>query len=311
MYQPKVQGSQRLPCTLGFPSRWRFTMNMTATIEMTSRDKVSELISEIKKGVAYIHTSEDWKKWLDFNSRFWAYSFHNQMLIAIQKPTATRVAGFHTWKDCKRHVKKGERGIKILAPIIIKTAIKDEETGEEKTVKALRNFRIVTVFDISQTEGEEMPSIHSPLQGVAPSGVFDSLKILIERKGYTVTFKDLPEGLYGYVNKSKQIVLRQEESEAQSLDTLCHEMSHAILGHVDSDTPRNDQELEAETSAWIICRNLGLETRKSSFAYLATWTAGKDRDTKLEKAGHRGCEAAREILGGLAISEVPEICPAN
>ncbi len=286
-------------------------MNTTAIIEKTGKDKVAELISEIKKGVASIHTSEDWKKWLDFNSRFWAYSFHNQMLIAIQRPTATRVAGFHTWKDCNRHVKKGEKGIKILAPIIIKTAVKDEETGEEKTVKALRNFRVVTVFDVSQTEGEELPSIHSPLLGIAPSGVFDSLRNLIERKGYSVTFKELPEGLYGYVNKSKQIVLRQGESEAQSLDTLCHEMSHAILGHVGSNTPRDDQELEAETSAWIICKNLGLETRQSSFAYLATWSAGRDRDTKLEKAAHRGCEVAREILGGLAISEVPETCPIN
>jgi len=262
-------------------------------------ERVSVLVQEVKAGVAQVQNSEDWKRCLDMNSKFWKYSFGNQMLIAIQKPNATRVAGFQTWKGLDRYVKKGEHGIRILAPLLVKVKDKDEQ-AEEEAQPVLKGFRTVAVFDLSQTEGKELPTVHHPLNGEAPDGAYLKVKSFIEAQGYTVRFEKTEPNLYGYLNKQKEIVLKEGESLAQSLDTLCHEMAHALLGHLENkELSKDEKELEAETTAWIICRNLGLETREASFAYLATWASGEERDLKLEKAAHRACAVAKKILGSL------------
>lgn len=263
---------------------------------MTSKAKA--LSDEIKTGVAKIQNSEDWKEWLDANSKFWNYSFGNQMLIHCQNPKASRVAGFWKWKEFDRSVKKGEHGIGILAPLMVKET--DEKTGDKHQV--LRGFRAVTVFDVEQTHGKDLPeSPFQPLQGEAPQGMFEAVKVFIESRGYSVSFKDTAEGLYGYVNKKKEIVLKTGQSAAMSLDTLCHEAAHGLLGHLeDKEGTRDQHELEAETAAWIVCRNLGLETRQASFAYLASWGQAEDRDKKIEKAAMKGCKFAKDILVGIS-----------
>ena len=266
---------------------------------LTREDRVQELAKEVKDGVAMIQDSEDWKRCLDINSKFWKYSFGNQMLIAIQKPNATRVAGFQTWKGLDRCVKKGEHGIRILAPLLVKVKDKDEQ-AEEEAQRVLKGFRTVSVFDLSQTEGKELPTVHHPLNGEAPDNAYLKVKSFIEAQGYTVRFEKTDPHLYGYLNKQKEIVLKEGESFAQTLDTLCHEMAHALLGHLENkELSKDEKELEAETTAWIICRNLGLETREASFAYLATWAQGEERDLKLERAAHRACAVAKNILTGL------------
>ncbi len=270
---------------------------MNTNTSIITTDKAKELVATIKAGVAKIHSSEDWQNWLNMCANFWRYSFHNQMLIALQYPAATRVAGFSTWKQFGRHVKKGEKGIRILAPIIVKG-----KEGEDKLLHAaaLVGFKVVTVFDIAQTEGKELPELSHPLKGEAPKGAFEAVKLLVEGKGYTVSFDKLDDGVYGYVNNKKQIVLKEGEEPAQHFDTLCHEMAHALLGHVENkELSRDEKELEAETTAWIVCKNLGLVTNGSSFAYLAAWAPGPDRDSKLERAANRACEMARKILAEL------------
>ena len=218
------------------------------------------------------------------------------MLIAIQRPHATLVAGFNSWKELGRFVKLGEHGIRILAPVLVKVKSDDPDKEDQRIVR----FKPVAVFDISQTDGTPLPEIHHPLKGEAPIGVLVRVKAFIEGRGYTVRYDRTPEGTFGYVNSEKQIVLREGESMAQTLDTLCHEVSHALLGHVgNTSLSTEEKELEAETASWIVCRNLGLETRSASFGYLAVWAPSKDRDAKLEHAAHRACEVAKVILEGV------------
>jgi len=261
---------------------------------MITTNKAKKLLEEVKAGVSKVVNSEGWKAWLDFNSKFWQYSFRNQVLIGFQRPEATRVAGFHKWKTLGRFVKKGEHGILILAPMLVRG--KEEGSSE----KELLGFRAVPVFDISQTEGKELPKLYHPLKGHAPEGVFVKARKFIQSKGYHVSFKITGEGLFGFVNSKKEIVLKLGESPAQDLNTLIHEMAHALLGHVgDEHVSRSHGELEAETAAWMVCRNLGLETGSSSFEYLASWSHGSERDRKLEEAATRGCVVAKQILEGI------------
>lgn len=268
----------------------------TGTKEKPS--KVGELLKVVREGVAKIQSSQEWKAWLDSSSRFWKYSFHNQMLIRWQKPDASRVAGYRTWMEFGRHVKKGESGIRILAPSTIKVPIKDGE--KEELVPVLRGFRVVSVFDISQTEGKEIPVIYHPLRGTSAPCLVEKLTRFISEKGYTVRIgKTSSCDIFGYVNGKKEIVLKEGESPDQQALVLAHEISHALLGHVGSLENRMDMELEAETSAWIICRNLGLRTDETSFAYLATWVDGPEREKKLEQAGTRASRVAEQILSGL------------
>lgn len=263
-------------------------------------DRVKELVKEVKAGVSRIRESEDWKRWLDMNAKFWKYSFHNQMLITIQKPSASLVAGFNTWKKLGRYVKKGEHGIYILAPRIVKV----KEENSEEVQHELQGFLAVSVFDVGQTEGKELPSVFHPLNGSAPDGVFGKLWSFVKDQGYTVRFEEMTDGSYGYLTNQKEIVLKKGESTAQTLDTMCHELAHGLLGHVGNrELSREEKELEAETTAWIVCRNLGLETRESSFGYLATWLRN-EQDGKLERAGQRACDVAKKVLEGLNGSEV-------
>jgi antirestriction protein ArdC len=275
--------------------------------KLATNHEVQDLVSEIKKGISQIHSSEEWKAWLAFGARFWNYSFGNQMLIALQRPRATRVAGFYTWREFGRSIKKGEHGIRILAPLIAKVKVEKKGSEEDQTISALKGFKVVTVFDVSQTHGEELPALDCGLHGLAPAGIFESLKTFIEGKGYPVRFEELEAGLHGYVNWKKEIVLKAGVSEAQTLDTLAHETAHALLGHVGTNKPHDEKELEAETAAWIVCTNTGLPTWKSSFKYLATWAKGPDWGEKLEKAAARACEVAREILTGLPVVDKASI----
>ncbi|HEY5039760.1 MAG TPA: ArdC-like ssDNA-binding domain-containing protein, partial [bacterium] len=266
--------------------------------EVKEKSKVQELLQVVRDGIAKIQSSTEWKEWLDASAKFWKYSFHNQMLIRWQKPGATRIAGYRTWLQFGRHVRKGETGIKIIAPYTIKVPIKDVE--EEKLVPVLTGFRVVSVFDISQTEGKEVPNIYHPLRGTSTGNLVDTLTRFITGKGYSVRVGTTPsEDIYGYVNDKKEIVLKEGESSDHQALVLAHEMSHALLGHVGSFQNQAEKELEAETSAWIICRNLGLRTDETSFAYLATWANGPERDKKLEGAASRACQVAEVILEGL------------
>ena len=130
---------------------------MTAT---ATTSKTDELLQRLTEGVEKLTSSEEWVRYLDVQRRFHRYSFGNCLLIALQRPDATRVAGFHRWLELRRHVRRGEKGIAILAPIVHRLKVEDEATGEERTIQsAPRAFRVVHVFDVSQTDGDDLPEI--------------------------------------------------------------------------------------------------------------------------------------------------------
>lgn len=262
--------------------------------------QVQQLLKRIKEGISKIQSSDDWAKWLAMRANFWHFSFQNQLLIALQKPMATYVAGYKAWEKMERQVNRGEKAIRILAPLLVKAPKEDEEKEDGKTAKVLRGFRVVNVFDLGQTSGKTLPQIAHPLKGNGPAGIFEKMQSFIEAKGYKVSFEDTPEGLYGFLDSQKRIVLRKGEARAQSLKTLAHEIGHALGGHLSKDhAARDERELEAESCAFVVCTALGLDSSQYSFGYLASWAQASDRNEKLLRAAGKASKVAATILKGL------------
>jgi antirestriction protein ArdC len=220
-------------------------------------------------------TSEGWMEYLAFAARFRQYSFNNTMLILIQCPTATHVASYRKWLEMGRQVRKGEKGLSIFAPMTRKR--KDEETGKEKTYVA--GFRLVSVFDVSQTEGDALPTdVSRPvlLEGESPEGLDASLLKIINLNGYLIRFGPSERGENGYTSPSeKMIQISEGLSDAQRTKTLIHEVAHMLL-HVDGDSinddallHRNVAEVEAESVAHIVAQVHGLASDDYSVPYVA------------------------------------------
>lgn len=263
--------------------------------------KAADLTAQVAKGVVQVMTSEDWKKNLEFQSKFWNYSFRNQMLITWQKPEASLVAGFQKWRSMGRHVKKGERGIAILAPLVVKKKEKDKN-GKEVEKRGLAGFRVAYVFDVSQTKGAKLPvQADHKLKGAAPEGLFEALEKITRDQGLGLELEDLEAGLGGYVNKEK-IVINSNNDELQQVKTLAHELTHFFCGHTEKrgqELTRDHRELEAESGAYIVGQALGLDFSEYSFNYLASWSRGKDMEEvqkDLVKAGEVAAKAAKKLL---------------
>ncbi|NNN10175.1 MAG: ImmA/IrrE family metallo-endopeptidase, partial [Acidimicrobiaceae bacterium] len=233
-----------------------------------SRD-YSELLEGLSAGIAELTTSEKWTQYLDVQSKFYRYSPNNVMLLMMQNPYATRVAGYKKWLELGRQVMAKESALRILAPM---TYQKDNLEGEKTS--EIRGFKMVPVFDISQTEGPDLPDIVSKLQGLAPEGVFKKLKDFANTIGFRV---ERPESLDSGANGdtshvSGLIRVVSSNSEAQQAKTLAHEIGHALLHDpgVDStkELTRGLKELEAESAAYVICTALGMDTSDYSFGYV-------------------------------------------
>lgn len=235
-------------------------------------------------------------------SRFHSYSYSNSVMIAMQKPDATLLAGFSGWqKNFDRHVKAGERGIRIFAPAPVKTKVEREkkdpdtklpvldengdpvmETMEIKTPR----FKIVTVFDVSQTDGKPLPSLGvDELTGNVEqfSQFFEALK---RTSTVPIGFKELHDGSNGYYSPAeKRIAIREGMSEVQTVKTAIHELAHSRLHDFDRTKPpaeaekrkdRNTREVEAESVAYVVCQHFGIDTSDYSFGYVATWSANRE-----------------------------------
>ena len=258
-----------------------------------AHDKLQSAVTEIVSG-------DDWKRMLKVASNFHRYSFNNHLMIFLQRPDATLVAGFHKWKAMGRFVKKGEKGIGIFAPCKYKTKI-ETDTGEEKALQQIRGFRVVYVFDISQTEGEEIPDLDAIrpklLDGDAPDGVWDVLVSQANAAGFEV-IRDQNRNENGYCDfLNKTIAVRPDVAPAQAVKTLVHELAHALLHGDEVFRPREIQEVEVESVAYIVCDAIGLDTSDYSFAYVARWSDGLTelvRDTAERVVG-----CAKQILEGL------------
>lgn len=216
-------------------------------------------------------------KYLDTVSKFHNYSLRNCMLIAMQMPNATHVAGYKDWpKKFKRHVKSGEKAIKVIAPAPCKFTVKDTDADGNEVEKEIQvnRYKVVSVFDYSQTEGEELPTLCKPL--TADVEDFNTIRDTIERFAkYPVSYEIIDDDdLYGWFDKrNKKIVIKAGASEAQTIKTLVHEIAHSIL-HDDAfcTIPREIREVQAESVAYIVCKTLGIETDDYSFEYVASWS---------------------------------------
>jgi antirestriction protein ArdC len=265
--------------------------------------RVRQLHEQLVEGVRALTTSEDWIRALDQASRFHRYSARNIMLIALQRPDATRVAGFQTWKSLGRHVCRGEKGIAILAPVTYKWTEADQETGQEHETWALRGFKVEHVFDVAQTVGEPLAEVMPELlEGQAPGGLWDALAAQVQAEGFTLERGDCGSA-NGTTNMTTHIVrVRADVDAAQATKTLCHELAHIRLGHSGCITqPRSRIEVEAESVAYVVMRARGARTEAYSFPYVAHW-AGGDPEKVLETAElvQRAARAILEALEGTA-----------
>ena len=259
------------------------TINTRDSDRKPIREQVTEIMDQLEKGVSELFESDKYKDYLTCMSKFHNYSFNNTLLIAMQRPDATLVAGFNAWKDKHgRMVKKGERGIRILAPYKYAVEAEPEHEGEEPKIIERTGFKPAYAFDVSQTEGKELPSIAvNELSGDVNeyNKLFRALRIVCP---VPVDFEDIEGGSKGYFSDSEnRIAIKKGMSQVQTIKTLVHETAHAMLhssAAEDKDNPvdRRTKEVEAESIAFTVCKRYGLDTEDYSFGYIAGWSSGKD-----------------------------------
>jgi len=242
--------------------------------------RIDEVLKQLKDGVEGIQDSYQFRLFLTTMSKFHGYSIGNQILIMIQKPDATRVAGFNTWKDLGRWVRKGEKGIAILAPVMPpkqKPGEKKEEDTEIEIEPRPVFFKVVYIFDLSQTEGKPLLEFDVPvLTGEANEGLFTDLLAHMKQRSITVGFESKPsldpgvKGFYGHTG----IWVRPDEPRAQQMKTLLHEVAHYYSEGVFR-IPRQDAETIAESAAFVVGTHFGFDTGVRSFPYVALWAKDK------------------------------------
>lgn len=263
-------------------------------------DRLQGLHDALVKHTAELTTSEGWTTYLNFASKFHAYSANNLMLILIQRPDATQVASYRKWQELGRQVRKGEHSIGIFAPMTRTRT--DEATGDRKTW--VSGFKVVSVFDVSQTDGDPLPEDPARpvlLEGDAPQGLLDSLTAIVTGHGYSLRFGPTERGENGYTRPSDKVVQVTEGlSPAQTVKTLAHEIAHMLL-HVDEDVlnaealaHRGVAEVEAESTAHLVMAEHGVATDAYTLPYVAGWSDGKPE--VVAKTADRVVKTARTIL---------------
>lgn len=273
---------------------------------LRAKDKAStieagSLIKEAYNGIKLIRNSEDYKRWLNFYDGFHQYSFNNTMLIYMQNPSASLCAGFNTWKNKKRYVKAGEKGLKILAPIT-ETVLREvpvldddgkpilDENGKEQTKKVkekvfANKFYVTSTFDVSQTEGEPIPELSYSGTSEKVENYGALKKVLEEIAPFPVEYTDeLQEGCDGRCSyTAEQIYIRNDMEDAKTVEVLIHEIGHAYMHdktrfeeakeHLKVISDRDSREIQAESLSYIVTHKLGLDTSGFSFPYIAAWSS--------------------------------------
>lgn len=272
-------------------------------MENTINKQVKELTDKLEQGIKELFESDKYKEYLSTMSRFHNYSFNNVVLIAMQRPDARLIAGYNAWKNIHhRQVMKGEKAIKILAPAPFKIKVMQNKTDPETNKPVLDQngepvreeveikkpaYKVVNVFDVSQTEGKEIPAIGvSELQGNVEE--YARLFNAIEKVSpVPVSFEQISSGAKGYYHLSdKRIAINEGMSELHNLKTLVHETAHARLHDIDWD-PHNPKEqinrpdqrtreVQAESIAYVVCQHYGLDTSDYSFGYIAEWSSSRE-----------------------------------
>ena len=263
---------------------------------MTAKNNHPELIEKLTEGISNLTSSEEWQHYLDFQSRFHCYSFGNVLLIATQCHEATRVAGFNAWRKLNRFVRKGEKAIWILAPMVYKNADAEDGEGTQSPERVIRGFKFVPVFDVAQTDGEELPSVCDRLDGDDPAGHYATLLRVASSIGFTVENHEFDGSTNGDCTHSEhRIRVETRNTPAQRVKTLAHEIAHALLHEKFDD--RAIAELEAESTAYVVLSAFGIDSSDYSFGYVATWAGGGDQAIAGIKAScERIQKAAATIL---------------
>ena len=273
--------------------------------------RVEEAVARLEAGVSQIVDGEEFRRYLSVAARFHRYSPNNCLLILMQRADATRVAGYRAWQQLGRQVRKGEKGIKILAPISRKMA-EDEETDEATRVAKLVGFKTATVFDVSQTEGGDLPEAPRPEDldhyegaGIAEK-IYKGLSRFCEAEGVAVEFEERLRGEYGsYQRTERRIVLNAALPTTEKATTLAHELAHHLLHGVtqeDHRATKQTREIEAEGAAFVVCAAFGLDTSGFTFAYVANY-AGEPEALKaalerIQGAARRLIEAVEDSMEG-------------
>lgn len=257
------------------------------------RKSIDAQIDTLAKAVDAARASEAFQAYLDTQARFHDYSWHNTWLILSQRPSATRVAGFETWKKLGRFVRKGEHGIMIFAPCKWKRE-RDKGDGSTETEQGIF-FKSVYVFDVAQTDGRDLPTVDVPDIAVAADSLLSDLGAVCAKRGIALAFRRIEGGAYGFAtDKGKSIVVDDSHATGQRAKTLAHELAHCAL-HWEDRGPltRTIAELEAESVAYVVCKHFGLDTDVRSSAYIALWGG----DSKSLKASlERIAKTARELI---------------
>lgn len=252
-------------------------------------------IEQLSKALERGH-SEELKECLRAMARFHRYSAYNVMLILSQRPTASRVAGFHTWREFGRFVKKGAKGILILAPIFRKKT--SEEKSKEEASNRLVGFRPVYVFDLTDTDGEPLPAL-AQTQG-DPAGNTERLKQFVSSRGIQLEYLTDIYPALGLCTQGK-IVLLPGQSPAEEFATLAHEVAHALLHQQErrSEATKCVRETEAEAVAFVVCESIGLQARCSA-DYIQLYNGNKE--TLAESLEHVQ-RASAEILAAIGLTD--------
>ena len=282
-------------------------------------DEIKALTDKLETGIKSVFSSDRYREYLSAMCKFHTYSYNNTLLIHMQNPNATYVSGFVSWKTMGRHVKKDEEGIRILAPCPYKATkyvdVMDSETGQvkrdpqgnplkEKREITYASFKVISIFDISQTEGKPLPELAEELQGEIPdyTVLMDSVKEIAPVPIRFEAWDKSKKGHYDLTNK--EIVIKSGMSELQTVKTAIHETVHSIL-HKDKEHIKDSatMEVEGESVAFVVCQHLGLDTSDYSFGYLAGWSSDKELPElkfslqTIQKTSHEVIEQLdREIL---------------
>ena len=263
-------------------------------------EKLKEITDRLEQGITELFDSERYKEYLQVMSKFHNYSFNNTLLIAMQKPDASLIAGFNAWKNnFGRNVMRGEKGIRILAPSPYKirqeVEKKDPQTGktvigkdgkpvtETKEIQ-IPAYKVVAVFDVSQTEGRELPSISANELTGDVEQYEDFFSALEKTSPVPMGFEKIEGTAHGYYHlEEKRIAIDEGMSQLQNLKTAIHEIAHAKLHDIDLNAPeqpdrpdRRTREVQAESIAYTVCQHYGLDTSDYSFGYVAGWSSGRE-----------------------------------
>lgn len=267
---------------------------------MAQSEKMKQTLDKLEDGVMEFFTSEKYITYLQVMSKFHTYSANNQVLIAMQMPEATAVAGYNSWiRNFDRHVKRGEKSITILAPMKVKIKIDtDRRDADGKIIQEEREtikFRPVSVFDVSQTEGKPLPQIISELAGNV-SRYEQLLDAARQAAPYPIEIRAVEGSAKGWCNFTQEkIIIKEGMSEAQTLKTAFHETAHARIHAGDTDKSREQKEVEAESIAYVVCNHFGLDTSDYSFGYVATW-AGRQDINLLKQSMQTISQTAKAII---------------